>query len=192
MLTRTEEIASDTTLIAGIQKHVPSITFVVLSQPETAAQVMAVIQGRIDKAEAVTTARTALHAAVLASAAEDAQTEPFMQAVRQSILAMYGNSPTVLADFGLVPKQARTPLSPAAKVIAAAKRAATRKARGTIGKKEKAKIVGTLSGSVVVGEDGTTTVSGSSSSAGGSASPAPPAASSGTSNGSSASGSASH
>jgi hypothetical protein len=188
MATKQEQLVSDTSLVAGIQKHMPTGTFTVLSLPETATQVGAVIQERIDKAQAVITARTALHEAVLASDSVYAQTEPFVQSVRQSVRAMYGTSPTILADFGENPRKVATPLTPAQKVIAAAKRAATRKARGTIGKKAKAEIVGALSGPVVVTENGKATVSGSSSSTSGSSSTAatPPLVQNGTSNGSSA------
>jgi hypothetical protein len=193
MATKAKQLTSDTSLLAGIQKRLPTGTLTILTQAQTGAQVAAVLQTRISKAQAVIAARSALHEAVLDSDEEYAQTDAYVQSVRQSVQAMYGNSPTILADFGEVPKKAPTPLTATAKVVAAAKRAATRKARGTTSKRAKQAIVGALSGPVVVSEDGTVTDGSSGASTGGSStSAASPAAPSAASNGSSASSSASH
>ena len=56
------------------------------------------------------------------------------------------SSASVLADFGLVPEKARTPLTVEQKAAAKAKRDATRKARGTMGKKQKLEVVGNVTG----------------------------------------------
>jgi hypothetical protein len=199
MSTKEKQLATDTSLLAGIQKYMPTGTLTVLSQPETAAQVMAVIQVRLDKAQAVITARSTLHQAILDSDAEYAQTEPYVQSVRQSVQAMYVGSPATLSGFGILPKKARVPLTAAKKVLAAAKREATRKARGTMGKKAKASIVGALNGPVMVAADGTVTSasSGSSASAPVATTTSPAAtpvgvAANGTTNGSSAGGPATH
>jgi hypothetical protein len=58
----------------------------------------------------------------LASRNRLTQTAAFIAAVRQTILAMYSNSPQALADFGMTPGKTPTPLTPAQKVVAAAKR----------------------------------------------------------------------
>jgi len=174
-MTSAQEQSSDEQLLAGIQKRLPSTTFTLQGQPETAAQVVAVIQARIDKRQAVLAARAAYHTAVLAADQEVAETEAIVEDVRATILAMYSTSPDVLGDFGLAPKKPRTPLTVEQKLVAQAKRAATRKARGTLGPKQKAKIVGTVTGSIVVPVDG----SGMSVSSGSSAStPAPATAAS--------------
>lgn len=162
---KAKQLISDMALIAGIQKHLANIPFIVQSQPETSAQVLAVIQGRVDKAQAVVDARAALHTAILASDQEDTLKGPFIRNVRQGVLAMFANSPTILADFGLVARKAPEPLTAAEKVLAAAKRAATRKARHTMGPRQKAKITGSLTGPIVVALDGETTTSSSTASA---------------------------
>jgi len=70
----------------------------------------------------------------------------FMTSYTAFVKVTFGNTPTVLADFGLAPKKARTPPSPAAKVAAAAKRKATRAARGTTGPKKKLSVKGNVTG----------------------------------------------
>jgi hypothetical protein len=169
-VTKTEQITSDNLLIAGIQKHLASTTFIINSQSATAAQVIAVIQARVDKAQAIATAKAAWHTALVASQTEDSQTDTYVSSVRAQIQAMYASSPDILADFGAVPRKPRTPMTVAEKVLATAKRAATRKARGTLGKKQKEAVTGTLTGPIVVQTNGTTSTGGAPS-----ASPAPSA-----------------
>jgi hypothetical protein len=55
----------------------------------------------------------------------------------------------VLADFGLRPKKAPTPLTVEEKAAAAAKRKATRVARNTMGSQQKKAVTGTFVGVVV-------------------------------------------
>ncbi len=56
-------------------------------------------------------------------------------------LAQYGNQPSTLGTFGLQAPTRRTPDADT-KAAAVAKREATRKARGTAGKRQKAAITG--------------------------------------------------
>jgi len=82
-------------------------------------------------------------------AAEKAQLPPlllFMAAFLAFVKATFGNQPDVLADFGIAPKKVPTPLTVDQKAAAAAKRAATRKARGTTGSVQKKAIVGNVTG----------------------------------------------
>ena len=151
---KSQQIISDQQLLAGLQKHLPNTTFIIQAVPETTAQVESVIQARVDKAQAVITARTALHAAVFASLQEDVASDAFVQDVRLTVRSMYSTSPLILGDFGLTEKKPRTPLTPAQKIIAAAKAKATRAARGTMSAKKKATIVGTVTGSIMVPVDG--------------------------------------
>jgi hypothetical protein len=71
-----------------------------------------------------------------------------MSATTAYVKAAYGNSPDVLADFGIQTK-ARVPLTVDAKLTAAAKRAATRAARHTMGKRQKNAIKGDVTGVLV-------------------------------------------
>jgi hypothetical protein len=155
---KSAKISAEMALIAGIQKHLSSTSFMVLSQPETTAQVVALIQSRVDADQGTLAAKTGYHQAVVTAEALNVQTDPFVRDVRQTILGMFSNSPQILGDFALAPRKTPTPLTSEQKVIASAKRKATRAARHTAGKRQKAAIQGTLGGPVVVQPDGTSSV----------------------------------
>lgn len=63
--------------------------------------------------------------------------------LKQFVIGAFGTTSPKLADFGFVPRTV-TPLTVEQKAAAAAKRAATRKARGTTGPKAKLAITGTV------------------------------------------------
>jgi hypothetical protein len=73
----------------------------------------------------------------------------FYFAVVAFVRVAYEGAPEILANFGLSPKKVKKPLSGEQQAAAAAKRAATRAARGTIGKRKKAGIKGSVTGVVV-------------------------------------------
>jgi chorismate mutase len=155
--TKADKTQSDTQLLNGLQKNLPSTTFTVQSGPQTTAQVATVLQERIDAAQAVSEAKTAYHAAVVAYEEVEARTEPLVQDIRQSVLTMYSTSPQILSDCGVSPRRERTPLTSEAKVVAAARAKATRTARGTMSAKKKARIKGTVAPTVVIQTNGTST-----------------------------------
>jgi hypothetical protein len=126
-------------LIAGSQKHLATLTQVIVegssytpAQAETQLQAFANLRNDVD------TARAALKAKLADETAQAPGLRVFFIAFIQFVRAAFGSSPDVLADFGLQPKKARAPLTTEQKAAAAAKRAATRKARGTTGKRKKA------------------------------------------------------
>jgi hypothetical protein len=82
-------------------------------------------------------AMTALHGV-------KAKVGPVYQAYRRFLLATYGSATQTLADYGLEPPKARTPLTSVAKATATLKLRATRKLRGTTSKKQKAALKGTV------------------------------------------------
>jgi hypothetical protein len=139
-----------TKLIAGTNKHLTNLGQLTFASASfTAAQVttqlQAIVQLRadVDAAKAVTQARlAALHAETPAQHA-------FLDAFVSFVKATFSKSPDVLADFGLAPKKARTPLTVDAKAAAAAKRAATRAARNTMGSKQRKAVKGDVTGVVV-------------------------------------------
>jgi hypothetical protein len=95
----------------------------------------------------------AAQAVVKAKLADETAQAPALRELMLAFIAFvratFSNSPDVLADFGLAPKKARTPLTVEQKAAAAAKREATRKARGTMGKKQKLAVMGNVTGVVV-------------------------------------------
>ena len=73
----------------------------------------------------------------------------FLVAFVSFIRGTFGDSPAVLADFGLTPKKARKPRTTEQLAAANAKSAATRKARGTTSKKQKLAVKGDVTGVLV-------------------------------------------
>jgi hypothetical protein len=139
---RSEQIAADQALIAGIQKFLsqsPSLT--VGSQVLTPAAIIQLLQNRITANLAAQTADAARTAAVQANRDALAQTAAVRQAFRFLVQAMYSHSPDTLAVFGLRPR-AVSKKTAATKAGAAVKAKATRKARNTLGSKQKLEITG--------------------------------------------------
>ena len=137
------------TLIAGIQKHLATGQMQVAGGTFTAAQVIAELQQLVALRAAVDAARAAATAKVAAETAQAPALRTFMSAIVPFVRTAFGSQADVLADFGLSPKKARTPLTVEQKAAAAAKRTATRAARGTTGPKAKKEIKGAVTGIVL-------------------------------------------
>ena len=147
-----KETAADLakTLIVGVQKHLATAgQLPVAGSTFTAAQIVAELQQLVDLREAVDTARAATTAKVAAETAQAPALRVFMSAIVQLVRAAFGSQADVIADFGLAPKKAATPLTVEQKAAATAKRAATRAARGTKGAKAKLAIKGAVTGIVL-------------------------------------------
>src|SRR5579859_7736548 len=98
-MTRSQVVQSDTQLLNGIQEHLSSTTFNVQGSPQTAAQIVEVLQGRIDTAQTVVTTKGAFHAAVVADELKVSQTDAYVHDVHRAIL-LATQSPQVLSDCG--------------------------------------------------------------------------------------------
>jgi hypothetical protein len=135
---RDDLLAADQKMIDGITKHQaelpPSLT--VGSVVTTPQEVIAAQQDRIAKGKAVIQAEAAKTAAVKAERESRTASQRKLAAFRRLIIAMFFDSPDILADFGLVaPKPpARTSAN---KAGAAARGLATRKLLGTKGSRQK-------------------------------------------------------
>jgi hypothetical protein len=139
-----------TQLIAGTQKHLASGGQLPLASGATTAaqlttQLQAIVQLRsdVDAAKAQTAAKLAAWHAQMPAL------RIVMDALVAYVRAIYASAPDVLADFGLKPKKARTPLTIAAKAAAAAKRAATRAARHVMGSVQRKAVKGDVASVVV-------------------------------------------
>jgi len=148
--TKSSEATLAVKLAAGSQKHLSTIGQLILeSGTYTPAQVEAELQAFAKLRAAVDAAKAAVKAAL----ADEKSKGPAMRALYMAFIAYvraaFGNSPDVLADFGLAPKKAPKPLTAEQKAAAAAKRKSTRKARGTKGKRQKSRIHGDVTGVVV-------------------------------------------
>jgi hypothetical protein len=134
----------DGQVIVGIQKNLQNVSSLPLAASTyTMATLVQLVQSRIDAANTVVNARAHWVDASAAYGALNTQVTQVVRDLRQYVISVYGKDSPVLADFGFTPSK-RTPLTPEQLVARAQKAAATRVARGTMGKKQKAKIKGTV------------------------------------------------
>jgi hypothetical protein len=140
------DTAFATKLIAGAKVHFTnaSATLTFGNATYTPAQVEAFLQTLVDLRTAVDAAKAATKAKIVAEVAQTPALRSQMAAFVSYVKATFGNSPDVLADFGITPRKARTPLTIGQLAEAAARRAATREARHTMGPKKKQSLKGTI------------------------------------------------
>ena len=139
------DVALATQLVAGTKKHFSTVSSLAFGNGSfTPAQVEASLQTLIDLRTAVEEAQSVAKAKIVAEAAQAPSLRSQMAAFVAYVKATFGSSPDALADFGLKPKKTRTPLTIDQLATAAAKRAATRAARHTMGPKQKKAVKGTI------------------------------------------------
>jgi hypothetical protein len=137
-------------LIAGTQKHLANEAELKFEGSTfTPSQVLAQLHALMDLRAAADAARATAKAKVAAERDQLPSLRAFMLALTAFARTRFGNSPDILADFGLKSKKARTPLTADKRLAANVKRAATRKARGPIGKRNRAAVKGDVTGVVV-------------------------------------------
>ncbi len=140
---RNEKTGTDQQVIQGIKKDLQSMTTLALGATSyTPTSLVAFIQSHIDAANAVVIAKANWENAIKTYAGIDKQAQVVLHDLKQLVMGAFGATSSKLADFGYQPRKV-TVLTPEQKAAAAAKRAATRKARGTMGPKAKLKVTGT-------------------------------------------------
>jgi len=136
----TETIATCVNRITGLDA-LPAGTKIVVRGVEV--DVKAVMQACIDAAQQLEHQRGVVHAALVASRkANDARLK-LDEGLKAWLTTNYGLESTIAAAFGFAPRK-KTVKSPATKKAAAEKNRATRKARNTMGKRQRLKIKGVL------------------------------------------------
>jgi len=129
-------------LVTGIDSELTGVdSFLINQKTFTKADLVAKFQSRIDAAEKTKVARTALHACVAAERALQAEVAPLRMGFKFFLQSRYGKNSAELQKFGFTQTKA-TQRSAVAKSTAVSKGRATRQARGTKGKKQKALIKG--------------------------------------------------
>jgi hypothetical protein len=137
-------------LAAGTQKYLSTANAILVDGGTfTAAQVIAQLNALADLRKAVDAANAVLKGKRMDESAKAPSLRAFMDAYEGFVRSAFGNQPEVLADFGLAPRKVRAPLTAEKLAAAKAKRAATRKARGTIGKKKILAVKGNVTGVIV-------------------------------------------
>ena len=136
--------AHDGQVVVGIGKNLQNVaSLAVGGSTLTMVAIEALVQSRIDAASAVDVARANWLDATAKYEALNAQVTPVVRGLRRYVIDAFGENSPVLADFGFTPPK-KVVLTPEQNVARAEKALATRKARGTMGKKEKLKIKGTV------------------------------------------------
>jgi hypothetical protein len=137
-------------LAEGTQKHIGATTPVLVAGGTfTSVQIVAQLNSLTALRAAVDSAKSALRARLADERSKAPTLVAFLQAYEGFVRSAFGTQPDVLADFGLAPRKIKTPPTVEQKAAAKAKRAATRAARGTIGKKKKLAIHGNVTGVLV-------------------------------------------
>ncbi|MGO9838035.1 MAG: hypothetical protein ACLP1X_27960 [Polyangiaceae bacterium] len=136
---------ADKSLLDGLNKHGQSLPPLLIGgRPLQATDLIAMLQGRIDAAGAAEATKASWLTAVKADYDERAKTRTAVSGLRQALHIAFDGSIDVLADFGLAPRKVAV-MTPEQKTAATAKAKATRAARHTMGKRQKAEITGTAS-----------------------------------------------
>src|SRR5271167_2607202 len=130
---RQTTLGQDQKMIAGIQKNLSGKSFTVSDKSYATQDVIAVYQGRINTGQAVASAKAVWQAAVKSDRTQRSQTASFASSFQAIVKGMF-QDPSTLADFGLSPRKS-TSKTVQTKATAVVKNLATRKARGTTGKK---------------------------------------------------------
>jgi hypothetical protein len=133
-------------LITGLPLYCPNLSIILAGQSYTTPQAVALLTTLFNSSTAVATARGAWKEAIVADDLLNAQSGPIAKELRQIVKLMFSATSNALAAFDIAPRKVPTPLSAAARAAAEAKATATRKARGTISKKQKAQITGDVTG----------------------------------------------
>ena len=102
-------------------------------------ELVALFRSQIEALEAIRLARIALSVAVASERGIARQVQSRMANLRDAVTMAFGSPPDVLADFGWKAPRKPGPKTVAAKRAGAEKLRATRKARGTMGKRQRKK-----------------------------------------------------
>jgi hypothetical protein len=141
---KSSALASVRAVIAGTQKHPPNGPVTFGNATYTAASLVQMFQSLVDAMTAHDEAQAKAKDVLLVLRDATSKVGPVLRAYRRFLVATYGNATQTLADYGLKPPKAKAPLTSEQKATAVAKLRATRKARGTTSKKQKASIHGVV------------------------------------------------
>ena len=135
--------------VAGTQKHFPNGSFTLGKTAYTTADLVQAFQGHAGALAVVSAAHANLRDALTALRASEAKVAPLRRAFTSFLRATFSQGAAELGDFGLQPPKARAPLDVGKRVLATARAKATRKARGTLGPKQKLAVKGDVTGVVI-------------------------------------------
>jgi hypothetical protein len=129
-------------LIAGTEKHYPNGTFTFGNTAYTTATLTQALESLENAFSDLNAAHASVKNAGLTLTAMQTKVGPLLRDYKRFVLSAFSTAPQTLADFGMQPPKARTPLTSEQQTAAVAKLRATRKARGTTSKKQKLGVKG--------------------------------------------------
>jgi len=133
-----------TSAIAGVKKNLSAVAQITLAGVVfTPATLLALLQAYSDLVASLLAAHNQLTACVKQERLSRTQVQGVLSALQAFVVNMFGSDPNKLGDFGFAPRRVGQETAET-RHNAALKAAATRKARGTTGKKAKLAIKGTL------------------------------------------------
>jgi hypothetical protein len=139
----------DTSVMAGIDKHITT-SITIQGTSYTPADLKAVFQSQITVLDSNAALHKSLSDGVLNAKAIAAKVNTMYQLLRSALIAQYGkDANAVLNDFGMTAPKVPGAKTVDAKATAAAKRAATRTARHTMGAVQKKAVTGNVVGITV-------------------------------------------
>jgi hypothetical protein len=137
---RSAKQGQDQAVIQGVQKDLLTMSSIPLGGTTyTPGSLVAFVQSRIDAGNQVATAKANWLKAVRAYQAIDKEADLVVHDLKQFVSGAFGATSNKLADFGFTARKVEEPTTEE-KQAAIAKRAATRKARATMGPKAKLKV----------------------------------------------------
>jgi hypothetical protein len=134
----------DAGVMAGIDKYIAS-PIMLGGTTYTPAGLKAVFQSQIAALEGNDALRSSLSDAVAKAKAIGKEVDNIYSLLRSTLIGQYGkNAHALLNDFGMTMPKTPGPKTVEAKALAVAKRAATRKARHTMGSVQKKAVTGNV------------------------------------------------
>jgi hypothetical protein len=146
MKVRSKAVRSDRNrqAIAGVRKHFASTATVVIDGvPHTPDDIVRALQSSIDASDATAAAGAQFHKTVEAEKAANASADAMYGGLKTLVTSQFKTTPDTMADFGITLPSRQVP-DAATAAAAAEKRRATRVARHTMGKRQKANVKGTV------------------------------------------------
>jgi hypothetical protein len=138
----------DRKITAAIAEHLTGSAILTLDgQPYKAKELQQMLQDRMDAVTAADALKAKWQVAIADADEKTKQVAGILPALRRHLLSTYGAKSQILADFGFTVKPAKVTVE--AKAEGVQKSRATRKARGTKGSKQKAKIKGVVTPEVI-------------------------------------------
>ncbi len=141
--TKSKQLVSILALVSGANLHfqnVPSIVFG--GATYTLAQLVGLLQALAALFQGVNAARASYEAAVIDEREKSPPLEAVAKGFRKYVLTTFGNQPDILKDFGIEPPKTPVRRKVSDKAASVAKAKATRDARHTMGRKQRARIKG--------------------------------------------------